>query len=132
MDETDFTQTPLQLLISLAAIADEGIPLQTIAPKFSGRFNKGVDYAGDVSQFAREMELDLAAIVHAVREYGLPSNLKLSIHSGSDKFSIYPAIHSTLKQFNAGVHLKTSGTTWLEEITTLAEAGGACLLRPPL
>ena len=124
MDETDFAQTPLELLIILAAIADEGIPLQTIAPKFSGRFNKGVDYAGDVSQFAREMELDLAAIAHAVREYGLPSNLKLSIHSGSDKFSIYPAIHSVLKQCNAGVHLKTAGTTWLEEIIGLAEAGG--------
>ena len=124
MDETDFAQTPLELLIILTAIADEGIPLQTIAPKFSGRFNKGVDYAGDISQFAREMELDLAAIAHAVREYGLPSNLKLSIHSGSDKFSIYPAIHSVLKQCNAGVHLKTAGTTWLEEIIGLAEAGG--------
>jgi len=124
MDETEFAQTPLELLIILAAIADQGIPLQTIAPKFSGRFNKGVDYAGDVSQFAREMELDLAAIAHAVREYGLPSNLKLSIHSGSDKFSIYPAIHSALKQCNAGVHLKTAGTTWLEEIIGLAEAGG--------
>jgi hypothetical protein len=127
MDETDFAQTPLELLIILAAIADESIPLQTIAPKFSGRFNKGVDYAGDVSQFAREMELDLAAIAHAVREYGLPSNLKLSIHSGSDKFSIYPAIHSALKKYNAGVHLKTAGTTWLEEIIGLAEAGGEAL-----
>jgi hypothetical protein len=124
MDETDFAQTPLELLIILAAIADEGIPLQTIAPKFSGCFNKGVDYAGDISQFAREMELDLGAIAYAVREYGLPSNLKLSIHSGSDKFSIYPAIHSVLKQCNAGVHLKTAGTTWLEEIIGLAEAGG--------
>jgi hypothetical protein len=124
MDETDFAQTPLELLIILAAIADEGIPLQTIAPKFSGRFNKGVDYVGDVSQFAREMELDLAAIAYAVRQYGLPDNLKLSIHSGSDKFSIYPAIHSALKKFNAGVHVKTAGTTWLEELTGLAEAGG--------
>jgi tagaturonate epimerase len=124
MDETDFAQTPLEILIILAAAADEGIPLQTIAPKFSGRFNKGVDYVGDVSQFAREMELDLAAIAYAIRQYGLPRNLKLSLHSGSDKFSIYPAIHSALKKFNAGVHLKTAGTTWLEEIIGLAEAGG--------
>ena len=128
MDETDFAQTPPELLIILAAIADEGIPLQTIAPKFSGRFNKGVDYAGDVSQFAREMDLDLAAIAHAVRQYGLPSNLKLSIHSGSDKFSLYPAIHSTMKKRDAGVHLKTAGTTWLEEILGLAEAGGEGLM----
>lgn len=124
MDETDFAQTPRELLVILAAIADQGIPLQTIAPKFSGRFNKGVDYAGDVSQFTREMELDLAAIAYAVQQYGLPGNLKLSIHSGSDKFSIYPAIHSALKKFHAGVHLKTAGTTWLEEIIGLAEAGG--------
>jgi hypothetical protein len=124
MDETDAAQTPVELLIILAAIADEGIPVQTIAPKFSGRFNKGVDYIGDVSQFAREIELDVAAIAYAVRSFGLPENLKLSVHSGSDKFSIYPAIHHTMKKFNAGVHLKTAGTTWLEEIIGLAEAGG--------
>jgi hypothetical protein len=124
MDETDSAQTPAELLIILAAIADEGIPIQTIAPKFSGRFNKGVDYVGDVDQFAREMGLDIAAIQHAVANYGLPANLKLSVHSGSDKFSIYPAIHAAINQFNAGVHLKTAGTTWLEEVIGLAEAGG--------
>jgi hypothetical protein len=124
MDETDRAQSPVELLIILAAIADEGIPVQTIAPKFSGRFNKGVDYVGDVAQFEREMGLDVAAIAYAVREYGLPGNLKLSVHSGSDKFSIYPAIHATLQRFDAGVHLKTAGTTWLEELIGLAEAGG--------
>jgi len=124
MDETDSAQTPAELLIILAAIADEGIPVQTIAPKFSGRFNKGVDYAGDVAQFAREITLDMAAIQHAVATYGLPRNLKLSIHSGSDKFSIYPAIHEAMGKFSTGVHLKTAGTTWLEEIIGLAEAGG--------
>jgi hypothetical protein len=124
MDETDAAQTPAELLIILAAIADEGIPIQTIAPKFSGRFNKGVDYVGDPSQFAREMALDMAAIRHAVTAYKLPANLKLSVHSGSDKFSIYPAIHASMKEFSTGVHLKTAGTTWLEEIIGLAEAGG--------
>jgi tagaturonate epimerase len=124
MDETDRAQTPAELLIILAAIADERIPIQTIAPKFSGRFNKGVDYVGDVAQFEREMALDVAAIAHAVKQYGLPANLKLSVHSGSDKFSIYPAIHATMKRFNSGVHLKTAGTTWLEELIGLAEAGG--------
>ena len=124
MDETDSAQTPAELLIILAAIADEGIPIQTIAPKFSGRFNKGVDYVGDVVQFAREMALDMAAIRYAVEHYGLPPNLKLSVHSGSDKFSIYPAIHASMQKFSAGVHLKTAGTTWLEEIIGLAEAGG--------
>jgi len=124
MDETDGAQSPVELLIILAAIADEGIPVQTIAPKFSGRFNKGVDYIGDLSQFAHEFELDVAAIAYAVSHFGLPENLKLSVHSGSDKFSIYPAIHAAMKKFNAGVHLKTAGTTWLEELIGLAEAGG--------
>ena len=124
MDETDFAQTPAELLIILASIADEGIPIQTIAPKFSGRFNKGVDYVGDAGQFAREMALDMAAIRHAVANYGLPANLKLSVHSGSDKFSIYPAIHAAMKEFSTGVHLKTAGTNWLEELIGLAEAGG--------
>lgn len=124
MDETDRAQSPVELLIILTAIADEGIPIQTIAPKFSGRFNKGVDYVGDAAQFEREMALDMAAIAYAVKQYGLPENLKLSVHSGSDKFSIYPAIHSTMRRFGAGVHLKTAGTTWLEELIGLAEAGG--------
>ena len=122
MDETDTAQTPTELLIILAAIADEGIPVQTIAPKFTGRFNKGVDYVGDVAQFRKEIGLDVAAIAWAVKNFGLPSNLKLSVHSGSDKFSIYAAIHEATKK--SGVHLKTAGTTWLEEIIGLAEAGG--------
>jgi hypothetical protein len=124
MDETDRAQSPIELLIILAAIAREGIPIQTIAPKFSGRFNKGVDYVGDVAQFEREFALDVAAIAFAVDHFGLPANLKLSVHSGSDKFSIYPAIYSVTRRFGAGVHLKTAGTTWLEEIIGLAEAGG--------
>jgi tagaturonate epimerase len=122
MDETDAAQTPAELLIILAAIADEGIPIQTIAPKFTGRFNKGVDYVGNVDQFRREIALDVAAIAWATTNLGLPRNLKLSIHSGSDKFSIYPAIYEATKK--SGVHLKTAGTTWLEEIIGLAEAGG--------
>lgn len=124
MDETDRAQSPVELLIILAAIADEGIPVQTIAPKFSGRFNKGVDYVGNVVQFEREFSLDIAAIGYAVKQFGLPKNLKLSVHSGSDKFSIYPAIHACIKRFGVGVHLKTAGTTWLEELIGLAEAGG--------
>lgn len=124
MDETDSPQTPPELLIILAAIADEKIPIQTIAPKFTGRFNKGVDYVGDLQQFEREFNDDLCVIAHAVKQYGLPDNLKLSVHSGSDKFSIYPIIRKALAKHGAGVHLKTAGTTWLEEIIGLAEAGG--------
>jgi hypothetical protein len=127
MDETDSPQTPPELLIILAAISDEKIPLQTIAPKFTGRFNKGVDYAGDVAQFEREFNEDLAVVAHSVLRYGFPETLKLSVHSGSDKFSIYPAINRAVKKFDAGLHVKTAGTTWLEELIGLAEAGGEAL-----
>lgn len=127
MDETDTPQTPPELLVILAALADEGVPVQTIAPKFTGRFNKGVDYVGDLAQFEREFHDDLAVIAFAVGRYGLPSNLKLSVHSGSDKFSLYPVIRRLLPQFGAGLHIKTAGTTWLEELIGLAEAGGEAL-----
>jgi tagaturonate epimerase len=124
MDETDSPQTPPELLVILAAIADAGIPIQTIAPKFTGRFNKGVDYAGDVEQFEKEFSEDIEVIALAVAQYGLPESLKLSVHSGSDKFSIYPSIRHVLRRSGAGVHVKTAGTTWLEELIGLAEADG--------
>lgn len=128
MDETAKPQTPLELFFILAAIADEGIPAQTIAPKFTGRFNKGVDYAGDVAQFEKEFNDDLAAIALAVKVFDLPDNLKLSIHSGSDKFSIYTPIAKALRRTGAGIHVKTAGTTWLEELIGLAEGGGEGLV----
>src|SRR5439155_13754374 len=91
------------------------------------RFNKGVDYVGDLAQFEREFNEDLAVIAFAVKQYGLPSTLKLSVHSGSDKFSIYTPIRRALRRSNAGLHLKTAGTTWLEELIGLAEAGNSGL-----
>jgi len=124
MDETDLPQTPPQLLVILALLADEQIPLDTIAPKFTGRFNKGVDYVGDLAQFEREFAEDIAVLAFAANRYGLPRTLKLSVHSGSDKFSLYPVIRRVLSATGAGVHLKTAGTTWLEELIGLAEAGG--------
>jgi hypothetical protein len=127
MDETDAPQTPPELVVILALLADEEVPLQTIAPKFTGRFNKGVDYVGDLAQFEREFRDDLAVLAYAVQQYGLPANLKLSVHSGSDKFSLYPIIRQALAETGAGLHLKTAGTTWLEEMIGLCEAGGAGL-----
>ena len=124
MDETLSPQTPVMLLIILAAIAEEKIPVQTIAPKFTGRFNKGVDYVGNPEVFGREFDADVCVVREAIRRFGLPGNLKLSVHSGSDKFSLYPHIAQTLKARGAGVHVKTAGTTWLEEVIGLAEAGG--------
>ena len=124
MDETDAPQTPLELLFILAALADEQVPVQTIAPKFTGRFNKGVDYVGDLTQFEKEFRDDLAVIAFAVKKFRLPANLKLSVHSGSDKFSLYAPMHRALRETGAGLHLKTAGTTWLEEVIGLAESGG--------
>ena len=120
MDEVNDAQSPVEMFFILSAIAAEKIPAQTIAPKFSGRFNKGVDYVGDINLFTKEFEEDLLVIDFAVKEFNLPANLKLSIHSGSDKFSIYPAIGRLIKKYDKGIHVKTAGTTWLEEIIGLS------------
>ena len=122
MDEVERAQTPDEVRYILRKIAEEKIPVQTFAPKFTGRFNKGVDYVGDLAQFEREFEEDLLAIKWAVAELGLPDNLKLSIHSGSDKFSIYPIMGRLVRKHDMGLHVKTAGTTWLEEIIGLALA----------
>ncbi|OHB57310.1 MAG: hypothetical protein A2173_03200, partial [Planctomycetes bacterium RBG_13_44_8b] len=127
MDESNEPQSPVEMLFILSAIAAEKIPAQTIAPKFTGRFNKGVDYVGNIEQFEKEFNEDIAVINFAIKEFGLPDNLKLSVHSGSDKFSIYEPIKKALNYFDAGLHLKTAGTTWLEEIIGLALAGGSGL-----
>jgi len=127
MDEVPYPQKPVELFFILKMLAEENIPVQTIAPKFSGRFNKGIDYVGDPQKFAEEFESDLMVIEFAIKEFGLPENLKMSIHSGSDKFSIYPEIGSIVRKHNKGFHLKTAGTTWLEEVIGLAASGGKAL-----
>lgn len=123
MDEVSTPQTPLELYFILKTAAEKGVKIHTIAPKFTGDFYKGVDYVGELDQFVKEFEQDMLVIAHAVKKYNLPDNLKLSIHSGSDKFSLYPYIHTLLEKYGAGVHLKTSGTTWLEELIGLAGSG---------
>ena len=127
MDEVEIPQTPVEMFFILKMIAEQNIPVQTIAPKFTGRFNKGVNYVGDIAQFSKEFEEDVLVIDYAVNEFGLPDNLKLSVHSGSDKFSIYPEISGILKKYDKGIHVKTAGTTWLEEVIGLALAGGEAL-----
>ena len=127
MDEVPDPQTPVELLFILKMLSAENIPVQTIAPKFSGRFNKGVDYVGDPLKFAEEFEADLLVIDFAIKEFGLPANLKMSIHSGSDKFAIYSHIGTVIRKYDKGIHLKTAGTTWLEEVIGLALSGGKAL-----
>jgi hypothetical protein len=128
MDEVEAPQTPVDMFFILKMIADENIPAETIAPKFTGRFNKGVDYVGDVDQFAKEFEQDVLVIDYAVKAFGLPENLKLSVHSGSDKFTIYPVMAEIIKKHDKGLHVKTAGTTWLEEVIGLAISGEEGLL----
>ena len=127
MDEVENPQSPVELFFILLMLSHFGIPVQTIAPKFTGRFNKGVDYVGDVDLFRKEFEQDLLVIDHAIRTFGLPDNLKLSVHSGSDKFTIYPVMGDLIRKHNRGIHVKTAGTTWLEEVIGLAVAGGKAL-----
>lgn len=127
MDEVESPQTPVEMLFILKMLADKGVPAQTIAPKFTGRFNKGVDYVGDLLQFEKEFEEDVLVIDFAIKEFGLPEELKLSVHSGSDKFSIYPIMSKIINKYDKGLHLKTAGTTWLEEVIGLAMADGEAL-----
>jgi hypothetical protein len=82
---------------------------------------------GDVDQFRKEFEQDLLVIDFAIKSFGLPENLKLSVHSGSDKFTIYPVMGELIRKHDKGIHVKTAGTTWLEEVIGLAMAGDEAL-----
>jgi hypothetical protein len=123
VDEANDPQLPFELFFILGAIAREKIPVQTIAPKFSGKFLKGIDYVGEIRTFEREFDADLAVVAHARTVFGLPASLKISVHTGSDKFSLYPIIHRAISKHGAGLHLKTAGTTWLEEVIGVAQSG---------
>lgn len=123
-DEGDEAQKPVELAVILAGLAQEGVPICTIAPRFPGQFLKGVDYVGDIEVFHDAFESFLAVVEWAVQQFGLPMDLKLSIHSGSDKFALYSVIRESTLRFDTGLHVKTAGTTWLEEVIGLAEADG--------
>ena len=127
MDEVESPQSRVELLLILKMISYYGIPIDTLAPKFEGRFNKGIDYEGDLSAFEKEFEDFLLIMDYAAEQFGMNPDQKLSIHTGSDKFSLYPIINRLIKKHDAGLHLKTAGTTWLEEVIGLAEAEGAAL-----
>jgi tagaturonate epimerase len=124
MDEVKEPQSPIELFFILKTLADFGVKPNTIAPKFTGQFYKGVDYEGDIEKFCSEFEQDILVIKYAINHFDLPDDLKLSVHSGSDKFSLYPHIQRIIHKHNVGLHLKTAGTTWLEEATGLAASGG--------
>lgn len=110
VDETDHPTTLFEHWLIASELHRLGVALVSLAPRFSGDFEKGVDFRGDRSRFAREYGCHL----EIARQFG---NYKLSIHSGSDKFSVYKAIGS----LNRGaVHVKTAGTSYLEALRTIA------------
>lgn len=124
MDEVPLAQSPLDLYFILKELKHLNIEPHTIAPKFTGLFPKGVDYEGDTELFAAEFDKDIRILKIAKDQLEIHHDIKLSIHSGSDKFSIYPVIRNLISKYKAGIHIKTAGTTWLEEVIGLARGGG--------
>ncbi len=109
IDETNMPTTPLQHYYVANELKRFGVAFASLAPRFCGEFQKGVDYIGDISQFERDLKIHVAIAEH----FGY----KISIHSGSDKFSIFPAIGRITQ---GKYHLKTSGTSWLEALRIIA------------
>jgi hypothetical protein len=111
IDETATPTTPLQHYFVARELTDAGVRFATMAPRFCGEFQKGVDYRGDLSQF--EGEIKIHAVIARHFKY------KLSIHSGSDKFSVFPSIG---RETGGIFHVKTAGTNWLEAMRVVAAA----------
>jgi hypothetical protein len=114
IDETGTPTTPLQHFFVAKELIDAGVLFATMAPRFCGEFQKGIDYIGDLAQF--ENEINIHAIIARHFKY------KLSIHSGSDKFSVFPAIG---RESRGVFHIKTSGTNWLEAMRVTAQVDPA-------
>ncbi len=110
MDEIDSEVSPLAHLLILLELGRNGVNFQNIALRFTGEWQKAIDYIGDLEKFSEDIRLH----AEIARKYG---GYKLSLHSGSDKFSIYKIFSSETKNL---YHIKTSGTSWLESIRTIA------------
>jgi hypothetical protein len=110
VDETDSPTTPLEHFFIANELTRLGVRFTSLAPRFVGRFEKGVDYLGDLAALDAEMAKHAAVTAH----FG---TYKLSLHSGSDKFSVYPLI---AKHWGERVHVKTAGTSYLEALRVLA------------
>jgi len=108
IDETATPTDPLAHFFVALQLREAGVDLYSVAPRFCGEFQKGIDYIGDLSQFRRELEAHQGIASH----FGY----KLSVHSGSDKFSVFPSIGEETK---GHVHVKTAGTNWLEAVRVI-------------
>ena len=110
VDETDSPTTPLEHYFIANELTRSGVRFTSLAPRFIGRFEKGVDYIGDLAALDAEMAKH-AAVTARFGTY------KLTLHSGSDKFSVYPLI---VKHWGSRLHVKTAGTSYLEALRALA------------
>lgn len=110
IDETATPTTPAQHYFVASELIRRGVKLTTVAPRFCGEFQKGIDYVGDLARFEAEFSVHAAI----ARHFGY----KLSIHSGSDKFSVFPIIGRLTR---GNFHVKTAGTNWLEAMQVVAE-----------
>ena len=110
IDETMTPTTPAQHYFVAAELRRLGVNVATVAPRFCGEFQKGIDYRGDLRQFEAEMKVHAAIADH----FGY----KLSIHSGSDKFSVFPYIG---RETGDHYHIKTAGTNWLQAVLLIAQ-----------
>ena len=111
VDETDYPTTPAEHVVVVRELQRLGMDFVSFAPRFVGRFEKGVEYIGDIDELQRDFEIH-AEIARALGPY------KLSLHSGSDKYSTYPLIAEATKGV---VHLKTAGTSWAEALRVIAQ-----------
>ena len=109
IDETATPTTPAQHFYVANELISHGVIPATIAPRFTGEFQKGIDYIGDLSAFNADMEIHAAIAKHF--------KYKISVHSGSDKFSVFPSVG---KYTDGHFHLKTAGTNWLEAMKIVA------------
>jgi len=112
VDETPFPTTPENHLFFIIALSHRGVQIDALAPRFIGEFQKAIDYRGPLEDFRKQFYQH----VLVAQDYG---NYKISIHSGSDKFSVFPHMGELA---NGGLHLKTAGTSWLEAIRLIASA----------
>ncbi|NWF92389.1 MAG: hypothetical protein HXY46_05700 [Syntrophaceae bacterium] len=110
IDETPFPTSPENHLFLIIELNHRGIRIDSLAPRFVGDFQKGVDYRGDLSEFRQQLRKH----VRIAEEYG---HYKISVHSGSDKFSIFPDLGELARK---ALHLKTAGTSWLEAMRLIA------------
>ncbi|MBN2289748.1 MAG: tagaturonate epimerase family protein [Candidatus Glassbacteria bacterium] len=110
VDETETDTTVRDHLFVAGELKARGVAWQSLAPKFTGQFQKGIDYIGDLDEFERQFAAH-ALLAEKLGPY------KVSVHSGSDKFSIFPLVG---KHTGGFFHLKTAGTSWLEAVRVIA------------